>query len=136
MAFQFSQAVLDTSCNFTFPCDHDQDEDQKILCIKILDDDEHEPDTYFDVELSDPKTEDSNAGAFFRFECHAQRQREREREVKTGKEWNVILTGNERNPEESEDQTACRGCSHSREEQNSSCAPRKELMMLLHAVAI
>ena len=40
-----------------------QDEEQKILCIKILDDDEHEPDTYFDVELSDPKTEDSNVGA-------------------------------------------------------------------------
>ena len=136
MAFQFSQAVLDTSCNFTFPCDHDQDEDQKLLCIKILDDDEHEPDTYFDVELSDPKTEDSNVGAFFRFECHAQRQRERERsqdwkgmECDTDREW-------EESTEESEDQTACRGCSHSREEQNSSCAPRKELLMLLHAVAI
>eukprot|EP00913_Durusdinium_trenchii_P030159 g28259.t1 len=40
-----------------------EDEDQKILCIKILDDDEHEPDTYFDVELSEPKTTSSNAVA-------------------------------------------------------------------------
>ena len=37
-----------------------QDEEQKLLCIKILDDDEHAPDTYFDVELYDPTTQDSN----------------------------------------------------------------------------
>lgn len=41
-----------------------QDEEQKLLHIKILDDDEHEPDTYFDVELYDPTTEDSNARSF------------------------------------------------------------------------
>ena len=41
----------------------EEDEEQKILEIKILDDDEHEPDTYFDVELSCPTTQDSNAVA-------------------------------------------------------------------------
>lgn len=41
-----------------------QDEEQKILEIKILDDDEHEPDTYFDVELSCPTTQDSNVRPF------------------------------------------------------------------------
>jgi hypothetical protein len=30
------------------------------------------------------------------------RDREREREVKTGKEWNVIPTGNERNPQKNQ----------------------------------
>ena len=82
-----------------------------------------------------PQDRGQQCGSLFSFRVSCT-ETEREREVKTGKEWNVIPTGNERNPEESEDQTACRGCSHSREEQNSSCAPRKELMMLLHAVAI
>ena len=81
MAFQFSQAVPDPSCNFTFPCH--EDEDQKLLCIKILDDDEHEPDTYFDVELWEPTTDDSNVGAFSRVSC-TERERERSRMGRNG----------------------------------------------------
>jgi len=36
----------------------DEDETEQMIYIKILDDDEHEPDTYFDVELYNPYSAD------------------------------------------------------------------------------
>ncbi|CAJ1365862.1 unnamed protein product [Effrenium voratum] len=41
----------------------DEDDTEKLLMIKILDDDEHEPDTYFNIELHSPVTGDFNAVA-------------------------------------------------------------------------
>ena len=37
-----------------------QDETEKMIYIQILDDDEHEPDTYFDVELYQPYSVDES----------------------------------------------------------------------------